>query len=219
MKSPLHDVAPARGRAAVRRWAALLFLVEPLLRVGAGATVDAQETPDPTEIERLLERLRSADDADRFAAYRALSPRRRGDQPVEASPLLIRELLALAGQRDAAYPMEPAPALAMRLLGDYGCEEAIPLLIERISDDFPRLIVSAETAPTEAAGALIAIGSRVIEPILDRVETASDEEWGILSLVLRRLDRPVAVSSAFEGRLERQLSALARERLAAFRRR
>lgn len=200
-------MAPAAWRSLVPLASVGLLLVSPLARGAPGGE-------DPTAVERLLELLRSDHDGDRAAAYRALSPGESG-RTTAPGPLLLRGLLDIAEERDTVEPLDPPPALAIRLLGEYRSMEAIPILIDRIDEVFPRLVVSAEVAPTEAAGALIAIGEATIEPILDRAETASGEEWSILSQVLRGLERPAALSSAVQGRLARPISAAAQARLIA----
>ncbi|MEM7050128.1 MAG: choice-of-anchor D domain-containing protein [Acidobacteriota bacterium] len=93
------------------------------------------------------------------------------------------------------------PLLAINLLGELQDESSIPLLIGRLEEEFRLFGLIEEDELTAAAAALIKIGPAVIEPILDRAQTASASEWELCEAVLAGMEDPADVEEAVERRI------------------
>lgn len=178
----------------LRAW----LLLAPLGLAAAGAAAP------PPSLLAAAANLRSGDLAERVAARDAIAGRLRGaPAPAESEALtaLVPELLEIARIEEKVYSMASPPLLAIGLLGDLRAAEAVPLLLDRIGDEFPRFVVRDVDRLTPAAQALARIGPPAIEPILDRAGAADDEEWGMLAASLRTMEDREAVRAAVERRL------------------
>ncbi len=158
---------------------------------------EAARPAAPTPLESLpaaARQLLSAETESRTAARDAITGRlRTGALPPAERTALIAELLAAARVEESPYPLLATPLLAIELLGDLRAEEAIPVLMERLLDDFPRLLVTGEQRVTPAGQALAKIGKPALEPMISAAAGASEEEWGVLraSLALMKDQKSV----------------------------
>lgn len=164
---------------------------------------------NPPSLAAVAERLGSDEADERFAAHELLLEqiRRFGAEELGAAERqavldVVPGLMTVARRTERIYPMGAAPLLAIELLGELRAAEAIPLLLDRIDDDFPRILVNA-TDVSPAAKALVRIGAGAIEPILDRTAAADESEWRMLTATLRAIEPREPVVSA----VERHLSA------------
>ncbi|MFN7963953.1 MAG: hypothetical protein U0002_22010, partial [Thermoanaerobaculia bacterium] len=164
----------------------------------------------------LLAELRSKAPSERIEASRALA--RLGIvEPLAAAERsrLVEGLMAAARITRPRYPVDSTPALALELLGRLQVIEGIPLLLERVLDDFPRVQPITEPRLPVAAEALTALGSAAVRPILERVSSASEEEWRVLSGVLKNIANRTAVRQAIQELLQQEGgSTVAARRLA-----
>ena len=93
---------------------------------------------------------------------------------------VVQELMAIVRDREAgSEPEQELAAEAMRLLGRLRANEATRLLVERVAFVEPKSggtpsLPGSWRAVLPAAAALSEIGSPVIEPLLDQVETTDD---------------------------------------------
>lgn len=114
---------------------------------------------------------------------------------------LIGNLINFAKKRWGGNVPFSKPFLAVRLLGTLKAEEAVPLLIDRVLDEFTRSEFSGLAPITPAASSLAQIGVPAIEPILDQAAVASEPEWAELTKALRRMPDPADVADAVEMRM------------------
>lgn len=130
--------------------------------------------------------------------------------------LLIGELISLATLVDLDPPLWSTPMLALRLLGELGVEDAMPLLFDRLLEEFPRPIVTDIDAHLSvAAAALARIGLPAAEAIVARVASASDAEWQMSGRALHFIADRDGVLQQIESALAATSDALAQARLMA----
>jgi HEAT repeat protein len=167
---------------------------------------------DEDPVRLAIERLDSTNPGERLQAQNAIvEAHYTGDIPVDALQELHDELVRLAAIREDAYPVVSAPLIAIELLGFLQVEQGIDVLLERLTDEFPRIIVSITSTP--AGVALGRIGAPAIQPILDFAPGASDEEWRTLRCSLESMEDQQAVLAAVEQRLCTENDPRMRDRL------
>jgi len=168
------------------------------------------------DVAEVVRMLASGETAERLHGQNwVLEEHRAGRLGARAREDLITALLVLArGPGEGALPAWSTPMLAARLLGFLRSVEAIPLLLERLLDEFPRPIVrSRDTYLTVAADALSRIGLTAAGPILSRVASASEEEWRALRMALWFMEDRPTVRSLLEEVLQGQPDPRVSERV------
>jgi hypothetical protein len=160
---------------------------------GAGPVVAAlPRAPEPTLDS--VARLTDASLEVRNAAYEALLAKTQSGELLEKERAeTVAALLEVAQGEAVDGELEAAPLLAMRLLGELRAEEAIPLLLDRLTDEFTRAIIGDSDWVTPAAQALVKIGKPALAPMVSMAAGASEEEWGVLraSLALMKDQKSV----------------------------
>jgi len=152
----------------------------------------AQVEPDddePIDFGALLNQIEAPSGAERMAAHMDLEIRlKAGQLTADEREQAWRKLSRIAQRRQDAYPFDAPEYLAIRLLGKLKDPRAIPLLINRVADEFPRFVL-AHTRRAPAAQALVDIGVPAIGPIIASAPRADDREWRSLSGALLGIDR------------------------------
>jgi len=212
-RSGLRWAAATGGQPEMRlrglQWGLLLLLLalSPLpLRASAGEFDVAGAIAD----------LRSDDFGQRLQGFQEISARMtRGQLTPSERRDLTAALVADARLEEPHPELESTPLLAIELLGELESAEAIPLLLARLLDYFPRFVVSDLSALPPPAVALGKIGPPAIAPILDRASSASAEEWKALRSALQLMKDQETVRSAVRQRLRADVAGTALERLRA----
>ncbi len=186
----------------------------------ASATAEPQGSPAaaaPATLASLSDAARqllSAHTEDRTAARDAVLGRlRAGDISPEERSGLVAGLLTAARVEEHPYPLLSTAFLAIELLGELRAEEAVPVLLDRLLDEFPRLLVTGEQRVTPAGQALAKIGQPALEPMIARAAGASDEEWGVLRASLDLMKDQKSVQAEVSRQLAEGTVAEALERL------
>jgi len=160
--------------------------------VGRLSAPDDQIDRGSVELLAVIEDLQSDRLRDRLEARRSVRDAyERGGLSAEEQALLTKELLRLARIREEQYAFYDPVMIAIELLGVLQATEAIPVMLDRIWDGFPRVVLDTRTV---AASALLELGDSAVGPILERCATATPREWDGMRGVLHELDRrsPVA---------------------------
>ncbi len=177
----------------------------------AGSPVTTEPGPVVADLPRepALDSVASLTDTSlevRNAAYEALLAKTQSGELLEKERAKIVEALLDVAQGEAVDgELEAAPLLAMRLLGELRAEEAIALLLDRLTDEFTRAIIGDSDWVTPAAQALVKIGQPALAPMISRAAEAGEEEWSILRSSLALMTDQAAV----RAEASRQLAELA----------
>jgi len=164
--------------------------------------------------EKAIALLCSAGEEERHQGFDDISSRlAAGALPAAGRRELITGLLAAARVEEPHYPLDSTPLLAIQLLAKLKAPEAVSVLLGRVTEQFPRFVVSDLSTLPPAAQALMAIGPPAIEPILDRSGAAGEEEWSVLRSILREMKEKDAVRAAVSRRLSAGASSVELARL------
>ncbi len=186
---------------------------------GAGSGIVAAPSGPTSSETAPLQSVAYLDDADRTVranAYKALSDKvKRGVLQGRERAEVVNGLVERA--QDAARDGEfwSTPLLAIELLGELRAPEAVPVLLERLLDDFARPIVGSADHATPAAQSLAKIGAPAVEPLLELATNGSDEEWSAAKQSLDLMPTTPQLREAVRSRLAGSADEREQERLRA----
>ena len=101
----------------------------------------------------------------------------------------ISNLIEMAQIHDEINDIYSTPQLAIELLGRLGAPEGIPVLLDRITEVFPKNIGRDIDMLPDAAVALTEIGASAVGPILERSGSTSAKEWRAMVAALGIIDQ------------------------------
>ena len=196
-------------------WAAIGAAAFLLCAVCLAATATGKEEPAyEAPVAELLQRLQSAEEAERRAAMasiQALYGELQNELPeggkVAALPVyqeLAAGLVRIVGKEREQYDSDDEKLLAVLLLGEMRAAEAVDVLLDNLTFRPPRLIEEAGLgALYPCVEALIRIGQPSVEGILRRASRQyGDREIMLLSHIVRRVMGREDGLGRFEGELE-----------------
>ncbi len=93
------------------------------------------------------------------------------------------------------------PLLAIQLLGELRAAEAVPVLLDRLTDEFTRHIVGDGDWLPPAAQALVKIGEPALEQMISQAAGASEEEWSVLRSSLAQMKDQKSVQAEVSRQL------------------
>ncbi|RMH30111.1 MAG: hypothetical protein D6692_02575, partial [Planctomycetota bacterium] len=167
----------------------------PLPTLGFGGFVrqPSEVTPIGFSIRNALNAMRAKDPATRLRGVSALSrmiPQHRLE-PL-ARERIVRGLLDMLHERAVAEQEAPyfcnTSSFAIAFLGDLDAFEAIPFLLDNITD--PHWPAVGHLPPRgDSVRALVMIGNSTVAPILERCGSEPDERWRLMTGVLRQIDK------------------------------
>lgn len=175
-----------------------------LVCVAVAALAAATGGPEPmARVPTLLERLQSADRAEREAALleirafcRQLQDAASEDEPATALPAyeaLVSGLIQIVAEQRDNYVFRDRKLLAVMLLGDMRAASAVDVLLDNLTFHPPGLVSTEldRLAAYPCAGALVRIGEPSMDGILRRLDRKySDVEITLLSQIVARVLQP-----------------------------
>lgn len=193
---------------------------DPPNAVGTGATqcnVPTGVHPGPPSVSNAIELLRSDSTLDRLRAGAAI---RTTAADIEHAShdrgMVVRELMRLADE-GANHGIQSSQMIALNLLGVLAAQEATHILMRHLLTPFARSIVSQRDRPpsTVSAKALASLSVDAVPAIVERADTAADDEWFVLQHVFRLIDDQGALRQAICAALDSGVGERAEQRLAS----
>jgi hypothetical protein len=145
---------------------------------GPTGTVELSTANLPETALALVARLDDSAMTVRIVAFEALLGKaQQGRLQGEDRAEVVAALVERAARKAEEGEFQSTPLLAIQLLGELRAAEAVPVLLDRLLDEFARSIVSEASHTTPAAQALAKIGSPALEPLLNLAASGSEDEW------------------------------------------